>query len=191
MYVSYYFFCELCGSGNLKAAAAIYGHLNIEGLNVFDLRALRADGQHWDFSLLSHRRECRQRLQEQDPDWLIGAPPCSPFSRLNWNTNFKKMNEHDVQRYVAVGRLHVSFAVQCYRDQLRRGKFFLHEHPAAAESWKEGNMKKLLQLPCVASVVSDQCMFNSLTVDSDGNQGLARKPTRFVSNSRYMIEEPT
>ena len=34
-------------------------------------------------------------------------------------------------------------------------------------------------------------MLNSLTVDKDGNQGLARKPTRFVSNSRYMIEELT
>ena len=182
-------FTELYGSGNVKAAASIYGHLNIDGLNVLDLRAIHADGHHWDSTKASHRKEARQKIADENPDWVIGAPPCGPFSMLNWNNNFKRMTESEIRRVLTQGRCHLSFAAQIYRDQHARGKFFLHEHPATAESWKEEVIKRLLKLPGVGTTIADQCMFNSMTLDADGVPGLARKPTRFASNSRYMLEE--
>ena len=50
-------------------------------------------------------------------------------------------------------------------------------------------MQKLLRMPGVASTVADQCMFNNLTTDDNGEYALCKKSTRFVTNSRYMIEE--
>ena len=182
-------FVELYGSGNITAAASIYGHLNVAGLRVLDLRGLREDGLPWDFTLLKHRQQARKLIKELNPDWVIGAPPCGPFSRLNVNINHPRMSPKDVDEQVTCGKVHLEFAMQIYRDQLSRGRYFLHEHPATAESWKHPGMTKLLSMPGVNAVVTDQCMYNNLTVDENKEQGLSRKPTRFVSNSAAMLEE--
>ena len=97
---------KLYGSGNLTAAAAIYGHLNIRGLSVFDPRGLRPDGAHWDFSILRHRIECRKQIEAENPDWVVGAPPCGPFS--SWqNNNVIRMDPEKRRAQLAAGRQHL------------------------------------------------------------------------------------
>jgi len=144
---------------------------------------------HWDFTKASHRQEARELAEREHPDWIIGAPHCGPFSRPIVNANLCRMDERDVQTMIATGRIHLGFACQLDAVQLRRGKFFLHEHPDTAESGKETAMLRVLKLPGVNAVVTDQCMFDNLTHTSDGTQGLARKPTRCVSNSKFMLAE--
>ena len=41
----------------------------------------------------------------------------------------------------------------------------------------------------VGLIISDQCMFGLTTTTRDGHTGLARKPTRLLSNSSSMLEE--
>ena len=59
-------------------------NLNVRGLGSLDLRSTKADGQHWDFTKKSDRREAKHMIDTQNPDWVIGAPPCTPFPIWNY-----------------------------------------------------------------------------------------------------------
>ena len=72
---------------------------------------------------------------------------------------------------------------------MRRGQFFLHEHPHGAKSWGVEPIKQLLKLGCVHTVRTDQCQFGLETPTDDGGRALAKKPTRFMSNSKIMLQE--
>ena len=64
----------ICEQANLERR-----NLNVRGLRVFDLRVLRPDGAPWDFTKAAHRREARQMVEDEEPDWIICGPPCTPF----------------------------------------------------------------------------------------------------------------
>ena len=49
------------------------------------------------------------------------------------------------------------FAIQCYWDQIERGMFFLHEHPATASSWGLTALQELEAYPGVHVVTADMC----------------------------------
>ena len=70
--------------------------------------------------------------------------------------NYPKMSKEKVQAALAEGRIHLSFVASLYRRQILRGKYFLHEHPATAMSWKEDAILRLSGLPDVCTVVADQ-----------------------------------
>ena len=74
---------ELHGQGGLTKAARRFRGLNLEGLQVLDLRGLRPDGEAWDFSRKKDRQWVLRLIQEQRPMWIIGAPPCTYFSTLH------------------------------------------------------------------------------------------------------------
>ena len=61
--------------------------LNVRSLGALDLRTLKEDGQPWDFTKRSDRKLARDLLNQQDPEWIIGAPPCTAFSIWNHGTN--------------------------------------------------------------------------------------------------------
>ena len=71
---------------------------------------------------------------------------------------------------------------------MRRGKHFLHEHPSGALSWRTKPILRLLKSVGVHSAVNDQCMFG-LTVNGEGGEPmLAKKPTRWMTNSICMVD---
>ena len=47
-----------------------------------DLTVLRDDGEYGDFSRAGHRREARQKLDEENPILLIGSPECKMYCKL-------------------------------------------------------------------------------------------------------------
>ena len=51
--------------------------------------------------------------------------------------NFPKVDPAKVAEIVAEGLLHLRFVCSLYRQQVASGRFFLHEHPASAVSWRE------------------------------------------------------
>ena len=51
--------------------------LNLKGLRALDLHRLRPDGRPWDFTVRADRKLARELLDQDDPDWLIGSPPCT------------------------------------------------------------------------------------------------------------------
>ena len=126
-------------------------------------------------------------VQEDEPDWPIGSPPCTAFS-LWQQLNFQKMTNEKVQRILMEGRLHLQFMVSLYYEQLRGGRHFLHEHPQGATSWREPCMQALLAHSRVGSVVAHQCRFGQMSPDREGKMLLVKKPTRFASTSPQMRE---
>ena len=128
----------------------------------------------------------RDLIDSQDPDWLIGSPPCTAFSLWNVGINYRKMDPVKVEAAKNEGRTHLAFMASLYRKQILKGKFFLHEHPASATSWKETSIAALAALPSVFTTVAHQCMYGLTTPTSAGESAPAKKATRFMTNSIHM-----
>ena len=70
-----------------------------------------------------------------------------------------------------------------YRAQVDTGRYFLHEHPAAASSLKEEPIEDVLAHEDVECVVGDRCQYSQ--EDNDGNP--VKKPTKFLSNCPEVL----
>ena len=51
------------------------------------LRTTKPNGQPWDLCKREDRKLARQMVDEQQPEWIVGAPPCKPFSIWNYAMN--------------------------------------------------------------------------------------------------------
>ena len=71
---------------------------------------------------------------------------------------------------------HMSFIAKIYRMQIAAGRYFIHEHPSTATSWRLPVMRKLLKTPGVMSTVAHQCEYGLRSRDCWG-EGPAKKPT--------------
>ena len=181
-------FIEMYGRGSINLEANnSRRHLGLSGIGALDLRTTKSDGSPWDFTKRVDRRAARDLIAVENPDWIIGSPPCTAFSQWNIGINHRKMDKSKVDAAIAEGRTHLAFMASIYRRQIINGKYFLHEHPAGAASWKESSIQALMKLPSVYSTVSHQCMFGLTTPSGDGT-ALAMKPTRFMSNSPQMVQ---
>merc|ERR1712127_143156 len=85
-------FVEACGKSITDHTNQARRNLNIKGLSSLDFRTLKANGQPWDFRQRSERHSALQLIEDLDPDWVLGAPPCTAFSIWNYGMNYKKMN---------------------------------------------------------------------------------------------------
>ena len=101
-------FYEANGRGGLTEMAR-KSHFNVKGLRSLDLACAKADGSNWDFSKPSDRREAIALIEADNPDWIIGSPPCTPFSPLNVGLNFPKMGRNEIKRRVDEGLMHLKF----------------------------------------------------------------------------------
>ena len=83
-----------------------------------DIRSVKPNGDKWNFRSASDRKEARRLVRKLNPDWLVGAPPCTAFSIWNFGINYKKMSEADVKAKLEEGRIHLDFVAGLYRDQI-------------------------------------------------------------------------
>ena len=75
-------------------------------------------------------------------------------------------------------------------DQQRQA-LYIHEHPRDAKSWEVDSMKELLRDPRVAWVEGHMCQFGmtSPIMGLRRDFGHVKKPTGFLSSSRFVAEE--
>ena len=86
-------FVEVYGIGNImKLAGGNARNLNIEGIGALDLRTKKPDGTPWNFCKRSDRRLAYRLIKEQQPTWIVGAPPCTSFCTWNVGLNRSKMD---------------------------------------------------------------------------------------------------
>ena len=74
---------------------------------------------------------------------------------------------------------------------MRRGKYFLHEHPATAMSWKEDQVRSIARELNVRIVTADQCEYGLVTPSAEDRKVMvpAMKPTKFMTNSAAMADQ--
>ena len=181
-------FVEVYGCGNVvHAANHALRILNVEGLDAFDLRTSKPNGDAWDFPRKSDRKQALLFIQEKKPGWLIGSPPCTAFSRLQ-GLNFPKMDPARVAKVLKEAKKHLHGVLSLYQVQLDGNRHFLHEHPVGATSWLDAWMQKILAHPRVGTAVADQCMYGLTTIDGNGNEASAKKPTKWASTSQQMLD---
>ena len=81
----------------------------------------------------------------------------------------------------------MKFVVGLYRIQIRAGRTFLHEQLAYTTSWALPGIKKMMREEGVDVWQADQCMYGLRTWGQRRNLSVpAKKPTRFMSNSRAI-----
>ena len=127
------------GSAGLATAMSEFGWT----VRTFDLL------NGWDFEKAGHRRRFLELLDEECPDVVWWAPPCtkwSPLQNLNALTQERweaLLAERDYEEVV-----HLRFVRRGYEKQSREGRHGGIEQPARAESW---NTKTFLQTiwPCM------------------------------------------
>ena len=156
-------FIEVYGRSVRDQSLVTRRNLNVKGLDALDLRTTKPDGTAWDFRRSKDRQEARELIYRQRPQWLIGAPPCTAFSIWNYAMNYAKMDGDVVREKLEEGRLHLKFMCSLYRYQAKQGRYYLHEHPASALSWKEEEIDALASKPGSFVVVADQCMYGLVT----------------------------
>ena len=170
---------EMYGQGSLVTEANNKRRpLNLRGLNAFDLRTLKPDGTPWNFNVRADRHLAQRMIDTDDPDWIVGSPPCTAFSIWSRQMNYRKMDPEKVRVAIEEGVRHLNFCCKLYRRQLARGKHFLHEHPARALSWKHPQILSILGLQTVHLATADQCMYGLETPSAvDKSPAPAMKPT--------------
>ena len=89
---------------------------------------------------MQHKAEAL--LDEQGPALIVGSPMCtahSPWQRIN-----TVRHPMAYKRKKQQSRRHLEFVCKIYKMQYDKGLLLLHEHPAQADSWEEGCIRKVL-----------------------------------------------
>ena len=103
-------FCEMYGQGSIVAEANHHRRsLNLKGLHAFDLRTKKPNGDSWDFNQKADRQMAKAMIDESNPDWIIGSPPCTAFSIWNRQMNYRKMPVDKVRVAIEEGKRHLNF----------------------------------------------------------------------------------
>ena len=159
-----------------------------------DLTTTDENGMPWDFSKIEQRNKAMRRWHEERPLFIIGTPMCTAFSILQqWNS--PKMDPQAVADKMKDARMHFEFCMNVYRVQTQAGRYFIHEHPQSATSWKEPSVQRMSKEEGVIKVDVDMCALGLKTEDK-GKVGYAKKATTIMTNSPYVlslihISEPT
>ena len=152
-----------------------------------DLTTCDDDGRAWNFDQLEMRNRAVRQLLRDEPILFIGSPMCTAFSQMN-NINYSRMDPREVARRKEYGRKHFEFCTKLYDMQWSAGRYFLHEHPAEASSWKERCIVEFMRKHGVTRVNGDQCQYG-LTTTANGVTGPARKNTGFMTNSPCIARQ--
>ena len=175
-------FVELFNPGNFKEQKS-----SLVAGGTYDVRVNPAI----DLTRDSVRQQVRKDIEKEDPLILLGAPPCTVFSPMQ-NINQKHHIGEAWEKKKQDGMDLLLFATQCYWDQIERGMFFLHEHPATASSWGLTALQELEAYPGVHVVTADMCRWGMRVRDEvpedQGQPYLVKKPTKWMTNCKPLAE---
>ena len=147
-------FFELCGKGNsVRASHGCRWHLHVNGLDAFDLRTMKPNGEHWDFSQSTDRQLAKSMVETMKPMWVIENPPRTFFSARNQGINLRRMDPANVELMRTEAVKHLHFVMGIYKMQFDEGRHFLHEHPATTSSWSDPWVVNMLPNPRVFALV--------------------------------------
>ena len=151
-----------------------------------DLTVDDDDGKPWDFSVPAKREKAKALVKLLKPYFLVGSPPCTAFSQL-MNLNYANMSQQQISDMLTNAIAHVEFSCELYQIQIDEGRYFLHEAPDTATSWKLECVQKISMNEHVQRVTGDQCAHGMTREDWEG-KGFVKKPTGWMTNSEEVAK---
>ena len=110
----------------------------MQGLQAGDVMDLTTG---WDFRRHEDRAQALELLKKTKPKLVIGSPMCAvggaPPSLPG------RVSQTQAERGTEAQE-HMAFVAEGYQHQAEQGKWFLHEHPAAASSWSLREIQKVM-----------------------------------------------
>lgn len=164
---------ELFSPPRLTLVAWKFG---LSGGSAFDLLC------NHDLATIAGRASVWAYVKKFKPRVLVTSAPCTMYSALYQLWNRAKMNPATYQRRRAAANSLLSWSMTLCRHQHDTGNFYLHEHPASADSWPEPAVQAIAALPGAFTSTFDQCVFG-LVAPFTGEP--CRKRTTFLHN---MVE---
>ena len=154
-----------------------------------DLCETKENGEYWNLNKTADVELLHKLIDREEPLLITGSPPCHLFSKLqaiSWNKippdiREKRMNE-------ALHHLHTSRDV--YEKQIQQGRYFLHEAPWGATSWKDERVERISSRDDVYVVRGPMCKWGMTATDRRGLQGtgFVRKETGWMTNHPGLAE---
>ena len=138
----------------------------------------------WDLMQDEQVEELERQIVQMDPYLVTGSPPCEAFSNL-LHISKAKRDPMSIEEDLRVGRHHLATAARVYMQRHLVGKYFLHEHPAYAKSWKEDCIQKIMEMDGVYLVKGPMCRWGMMSEDASG-PGYVRKETGWLTNSSEL-----
>ena len=89
-----------------------------------------------------------------------------------------------MERRSLAGVVHLGFVCRLYALQLRNKRFFFHEHPDTATSWKEPCIADIMAHEDLHRVVGDQCQYGQ----GDEFDNPVKKATGWMTKSPCLRE---
>ena len=110
-----------------------------------------------DFDSKVMRERAVKTLKEERPISLVGSPMCTVFSTWQRINNLIR-DPVTVQAEKKRANVHLEFCMALYREQMRHGRYVVHEHPAYAFACQEASVEKLMGEIGVEKSTCDQCL---------------------------------
>ena len=100
----------------------------------------------------------------------------------------QKKDPNELEEEKKAGRQHLEFCMKLYNNQIDGGRYFLHEHPLTATSWKEKSVTDTMKREGVVKVRSDMCKFGMYQENEKGVE-FVKKLEGFMTNAPEIAEE--
>ena len=175
---------EIWSPQRVNSLAAEY---NLQPGFSFDIQVNDEKNEPWHFDVPAQKAECIRHILEQKPSFVIGSPMCSEFSILQ-GLNRNRMSKEKWDALWEKGVRPMRFALKICQLQVEGGRFFIHEHPNSASSWKLPEMMKFMDDLGIEKTVGHMCRFGMKSQDEQGI-GLVKKPTGFLINSAFVRDQ--
>ena len=176
---------EIYSPERVTAAAKLLPSFNVAPGFALDVTRNNDRGLPWDFSIAERRAEALAMVENQKPMMLVGSPMCTAFCAWQ-RLNAHKRDPVEAKRQWDMAMVHLNFVCELYAIQAKAGRYFLHEHPVAASSWKEVCIRKILSMAGVARVNGDQCQYGQ---EAEGGDPI-RKPTGNSQHAPKTVPRP-
>ena len=154
-----------------------------------DLCETKPDGTNWDLNNPEDVRLVHQLVDEEEPKLLTGSPPCHMFSVLQ-NISWHKISPEIRNKRMNEALHHLHTSCELYKKQYEAGRWFLHEAPWGAASWKDPEIQELASKPGVQKVRGPMCRWEMSATDKRGLQGtgFVKKETGWLTNCKPLAE---
>lgn len=141
---------------------------------------VRTFGLHtgWDFSKRDHQERFLAEMDERTPEEILISPMCGTWSQMQeLNARTQEGRQKLIELRTYHHRVFLTFTAKVYKKQQEAGRHCHIEHPWNACSWKTVAFSNLFGYVTYV----DQCAYDLLVPDINGQPGLAKKPTCFLT----------